>query len=200
MPGHSSTHTIIVEQCPTHIINGCLAQDAQCQEQLYHYLYEPMLKVCLRYTHNLDDAGSLYNDAMLKIYSKIAQYQYKGSFIGWVKRIVMNTCIDHCRKKLTFKHQEWVASDYAEHIGIQPTAYAAIQAKDIMQLVQELPKNTAAVFNLHVIDGYKHYEIATQLNISEGTSKWHLNEARRLLKLKLDQLLNSKTYNNASGY
>jgi RNA polymerase sigma-70 factor (ECF subfamily) len=183
---------LTVENSPTHIITGCIANEAHSQEELYVLLYPEMMKVCLRYTHNLDDAAVLYNEAMLKVFQKIAQYKFQGSFIGWVKRIVVNTCIDDCRKKTSFSKKQWLEEDKAAHIAIDATAYSTIDAKEIMQLVVQLPKNTATVFNMFVLDGYKHVEIAEHLGITEGTSKWHLNEARRLLKIKLEALENSE--------
>jgi RNA polymerase sigma-70 factor (ECF subfamily) len=187
-----------VENSPTHIIEGCIAKDARCQEQLYRLMYPEMMKVCIRYTYNLDDAASLYNEAMLKVYNKVQQYKFQGSFNGWVKRVVINTCIDYCRKNISYKNQQWLEESKAENIAIQAEAYSNVEAKEIMQLVTTLPKNTASVFNMFVLDGYKHTEIAEALHISEGTSKWHLNEARRLLKIKLEELDNNK-WKMASG-
>ncbi len=185
-----------MEHSPQHIITGCINNDLRCQEQMYNMLYNEMMKVCTRYTGNLDDAAVLYNEAMLKVFTKLEQYQYKGSFEGWVKRIVIHTCIDNCRKNASFKNQQWLEDTKAIHIAIEPTVYAHLEANAIMKLVMQLPKNTASVFNLFVIDGYKHHEIATMLHISEGTSKWHLNEARRLLKQQLEILehRNSETF------
>jgi RNA polymerase sigma-70 factor (ECF subfamily) len=188
----------VLDNCPANIINGCIAGDAACQEQLYKLLYPEMIKVCMRYTYNSDDAGSLYNESMFKVFNKIRQYKFQGSFNGWVKRIVMNTCIDFCRKSISYKKQSWLEESKAEQVAIPPAAYSNLDAKDIMRLVSELPKNTAVVFNLFVIDGYKHTEIGDALGITDGTSKWHMNEARRLLKIKLENLMNSKHYTNAS--
>jgi RNA polymerase sigma-70 factor, ECF subfamily len=180
-----------------HIITGCIHKEASSMEQLYHQLYPEMIKICLRYAQNMDDAGSLYNDAMLKVFNKIEQFKNEGSFNGWVKRIVINTCIDFCRK--TNKYQTQSIDDVKTDIHyVEAAAYSNMEVKEIMQLVLELPKNTGAVFNLFAIDGYKHAEIGTLLGITEGTSKWHLNEARRLLKIKLDNLLNKKFYADAS--
>ncbi len=180
-----------------HIITGCIRKEASSMEQLYHQLYPEMIKICLRYAQNMDDAGSLYNDAMLKVFNKIEQFKNEGSFNGWVKRIVINTCIDFCRKNN--KYQTQSIDDIKTDIHyVEAAAYSNMEVKEIMQLVLELPKNTAAVFNLFAIDGYKHAEIGTLLGITEGTSKWHLNEARRLLKIKLDNLLNKKIYADAS--
>ncbi len=182
---------IQLEQNPEHIIHGCIAQKPQSQEALYKMMYEPMMKVCWRYTANLDDACILYNEAMLKVLVKINQYGFKGSFEGWVKRVVINTCIDHFRKKAQFKELYLDEVKNVEAL-IEPSIYGKINTTEIMTLVHNLPKNTGMVFNLFAIDGYKHAEIAAVIGISEGTSKWHLNEARRLLKLALTELEQTK--------
>ncbi len=170
-----------------YIITQCIANKAVYQQQLYNLLYAEMMKVCLRYTNNMDDAGVLYNSSMLKVFAHIAQFKNVGSFNGWVKRIVINTCIDDCRKI-----NKNTATDYTLEnlttVSVNPEVYENINANAIMDLVSTLPKNTNAVFNMYVLDGYKHHEIATALGITEGTSKWHLNEARRLLKIKLSSL------------
>jgi RNA polymerase sigma-70 factor, ECF subfamily len=192
--GLQTKNILTVEHCPVHIINGCIANDKRSQEQMYNLLYNEMIRVCMRYKANIDDAAGLYNEAMLKVFTKIKQYGFKGSFEGWVKRIVIHTCIDDCRKNASFKNQQWLEETKAHQIAIEPSVYAHIEANAILQLVHQLPKNSSAVFNLFVMDGYKHNEIATLLHISEGTSKWHLNEARRLLKISMEKLDNKSNY------
>jgi RNA polymerase sigma-70 factor, ECF subfamily len=190
--GLQTKYKLEVDNSPTHIINGCIAKDAKSQEKLYQYMYPEMMKVCIRYTINLEDAAMLYNEAMLKVFNKVQQYKFEGSFNGWVKRVVMNTCIDYCRKKVSYNRHQYLEETKVDTIAISPEVYANLEAKEIMQLVTQLPKNTAIVFNMFVLDGYKHLEIAAVLGITEGTSKWHLNEARRLLKIKLEELNTGK--------
>jgi RNA polymerase sigma-70 factor, ECF subfamily len=179
-----------------HIITGCLTGDRKSQEWLYQQHYPVMIRICQRFTNDLDEAGGLYNEAMMKVFKKIDQFNHDGSFEGWVKRIVINTCIDYSRRVAHITYQP-VHEMYHEPAPVLPEVYARLAAADIMQLVRELPKNTALVFNLHILEGYKHQEIATMLGISEGTSKWHLNEARKILKIKIDQLLNQQLYLHA---
>ena len=171
------------------LIAGCRASDLTSQSKLYTMLYTEMMRVCFRYCTNEADAANLYNQAMLKVYNKIEQYNGQGSFNGWVKRVVINTCLDYCRSNTSYKNQTWLPEMQANQVKVAPTAHSNMEANSIMALVQQLPKNTAAVFNLYAIDGYKHGEIAQLLGISEGTSKWHLNEARKQLKIKLENLL-----------
>lgn len=179
-----------------HIISGCLNGDRKCQELLYKEHYPVMIRICMRFTNDLDEAGGLYNEAMIKVFNKIGQFNHDGSFEGWVKRIVINTCIDHSRRVAKITYQP-IDELHQEPAPVLPEVYSRLAAADIMQLVRELPKNTALVFNLHVLEGYKHQEIAELLGISDGTSKWHLNEARKILKIKIDQLLNQQLYLHA---
>ncbi len=178
------------------IIEGCKQQNPQSQEALYRACYPGMIKLCARYARDADEAASLYNEGMLKVFTNLHQYEGRGDWMGWVRRIIVNTCVDHCRRQAKFNHQslEIVSIDGN---GIDPDIYNRLSANDVMRLLQELPRNTALVFNLFVLEGFKHEEIGQMLGIATGTSKWHLNEARRLLKHKLDTLLKKEIYSNA---
>lgn len=145
-----------------------------------------MIKICLRYANgNIDDAGFIYNQAMFKVFVNIDQYKNEGSFEGWIKRIVINSCVDNCRKHVKFQTME-LNDDAADVIQIIPEVYNRISGDDVLNLINELPKNTGLVFNLYVMEGYKHEEIGKLIGISTGTSKWHLSEARKILKEKIE--------------
>jgi RNA polymerase sigma-70 factor (ECF subfamily) len=116
--------------------------------------------------------------------------------MGWIRRIVVNTCIDHCRRQVKFARQS-IDTLNGDAMQVDPDVYKRFSGNDIIRLLQELPRNTALVFNLFVMEGYKHEEIGQLLGIAAGTSKWHLNEARRLLKNRLDTILKTETYSNA---
>jgi RNA polymerase sigma-70 factor (ECF subfamily) len=183
---HTSIILAVVHKSLHEIIEGCKKDDLRSQEKLYRLCYPPMIKVCLRYAFgDYDTAGMYYNSAMLKILTNIIEFRNEGEFMGWVRRIMVNACIDHCRLKSKFQPVEM--NQVKEYIHpVLPEIYNKFSGNEIMALVHELPRNTGLVFNLFVIDGYKHEEIARLLGITSGTSKWHLNEARRLLKEKLD--------------
>lgn len=184
-----------MEQNLQHIIEGCKAYKAAQQEALYYYCYQQMFAVCERYTNNRDDAAGIYNEAMLKVLSNIEKYEYKGAFMGWVRRIMVNTCIDYCRKQNTYTVQE--INEYTEQeIFVSSNIENKISSEEIVQLIQALPKNTAVVFNLYAIEGFKFDEIAIALNITVGTAKWHVSEARKTLKQKLQHYTNKATITN----
>ena len=178
------------------IIEGCLQQNPQHQETLYRGCYAAMIKLCIRYARDMNEAAALYNEAMLKVFTTLRTYEGRGDIMGWIRRIVVNTCIDHCRRQAKFKHQP--INDVTDNSAwVTPAIYDRLGANDVIKLLQELPRNTALVFNLFVLEGFKHEEIGERLGIPIGTSKWHLNEARRLLKSKLDNLLKKETSTNA---
>ena len=156
-----------------------------------------MMKVCMRYCNGQQDqAAAAYNQAMLKVFRNIDQYKGDGAPEAWIRRIMVNTCIDQQRSFLRFKPVE-MNEKTADLIPVVPDTYNRISGQDIMNLVYELPKNTGMVFNLFVMEGYKHEEIGKILGISSGTSKWHLNEARKLLREKIDKLFKKEFLANA---
>ena len=178
-----------------YIIDDCKRRGPQAQEKIYRYFYPSMIKLCFRYTKgNKDEAGAIYNQAMLKVFQNIHQYQGTGEPGAWIRKIVVNCCIDHCRSNIRVATEE--LSDTTDILQVIPDTYNRISANEVLDLIHELPSHTGLVFNLFVIEGYKHDEIGKLLGISAGTSKWHLNEARRLLKLKLETLVQKEYVSN----
>ena len=168
-----------------HINEASKKKDPQVQEKLYRHYYPSMIKLCLRYSKgNKHEAGVNYNQAMLKVFQNIHQYKGAGEPGGWIRRIVINSCIDHCRSNNRLETDE--LTDTADILQVIPDTYNRLSAAEVLELIYDLPTNTGLVFNLFVMEGYKHEEIGKILGISAGTSKWHLNEARRLLKLRLE--------------
>jgi len=141
----------------------------------------------MRYTRNEQDAIELLNDGFLKIFKNIQQYDStKGALYTWMSRIVTNCCIDFLRKQQEVYFSP--VEDHTEDIHLDNRALVQMDAQELLTLIRQLPPATQLVFNLHVIEGYPHKEIAERLQMREGTSKWHVNEARKLLQKKLHQL------------
>ncbi|HEX7846027.1 MAG TPA: RNA polymerase sigma factor [Chitinophagaceae bacterium] len=176
----------------SHILDACKRQDSKAQEKLYKYFFPAMMKVCLRYCGGHKDlASAAYNQAMLKVFLNIEKYRADGSIEAWIRRIVVNTCIDEQLNNTRFQEiNEHVRIN--ELVPVIPEAYNRVSGHEITNLIYQLPKNTATVFNLFVMEGYKHEEIGKLLGISSGTSKWHLSEARRLLKEKIELLFKTE--------
>jgi RNA polymerase sigma factor (sigma-70 family) len=172
------------------IIKGCKQQNRKAQEALYKAYYKAMMTICLRYTKNEDDAVEVLNNGFLKVFQHIQRYEpAQASLYTWIRTIVVNSCLDFIRKKnRTEKHQEL---SNATEVHVPAEVVSRMKASDLLMLIRSLPPSTGAVFNLYVIEGYSHKEIGGLLGISEGTSKWHLSEARKQLQQKIKLQVNS---------
>ena len=166
------------------LIKGCVKGDRKCQEQFYGHFYGKMMAVCYRYSNDPEDAKDLLHDGFIKVFKSLSKYNYKGSLEGWVRRIMVNTAIDFYRKqKNTFKISEQDVGDVPFQIeDDSPDVYAEMGERDMLKAVQKLSPAYRTVFNMYVIEGYSHKEIADQLDISEGTSKSNLAKAKMNLK------------------
>ncbi|MBS1510230.1 MAG: RNA polymerase sigma factor [Bacteroidetes bacterium] len=187
----------LLNHSPDILIRGCQQNDLQSQQQLYKLCYPEMIKICYRYAKDADGAGTIYNDAMLKVFAHIGRYVDEGKLVSWIRTIVVRCSIDYCRQRHVFKPLP--VQEMEELYIIDPEVLNRVTGKEIQQLVKQLPGATATVFNLFVYDGFTHKQIADILNISEGTSKWHVSEAKKLLKLKLERITETELKTNAAG-
>lgn len=163
------------------IIEGCIKDDRKAQEQLYRSYYRAMMTLCLRYTQNESDAMEALNSGFYKVYKNISRYDSrKASLYTWIRTIIIHSCLDLVKSnQLTAVTGEL---EQAANIHVPPDAIATLSAAEILQLARALPPATQVVFNMYVIEGFTHPEIAGLMKISEGTSKWHLSEARKKLQ------------------
>ncbi|MBX3256750.1 MAG: RNA polymerase sigma factor [Chitinophagaceae bacterium] len=169
------------------LINGCISNDRQAQERLYKQFYVSMTSICMRYTHNEHDAIEVLHNGFLKVFKHIHQFDHmKASLYTWIRTIMVNTAIDFVRQH--HKHARQLELDQATEPYIDSEALQKLDAGELLHLVRKLPRATQTVFNLYVIEGYTHKEIGVKMGISEGTSKWHLSEARKLLQKSLKTL------------
>lgn len=178
------------------ILHACAGNDRKAQKQLYEYCFKSLMPLCLRYHSNEEDARSSLNIAFLKIIKSIETINVEEvNFNAWAKKITTNTLIDEYRKSKNHlahyqgKETERELDFYAENV--QNDAESDFGCDSIMKLLTQIPEVSAKVFNLYVIDGYSHKEIGNLLDISEGTSKWHLSTARKLLREKLEKMNSS---------
>ena len=170
------------------VILGCINQERKAQEQLYKSFYVAMMSLCQRFTKNEQDALSILNNGFLKVFRNIAKYESeKASLYTWIRTIVLNTCLDFIKLAKTDFTTTEIDSD--TDYNTKADVIEKYNSEEILAHIRKLPAATKAVFNLYVIEGYNHKEIGTILNISEGTSKWHLSDARK----KLQQILNTTT-------
>ncbi|MBI2282002.1 MAG: RNA polymerase sigma factor [Bacteroidetes bacterium] len=166
------------------IIKGCINGDRKSQKELYKLYYSKMMNVCFRYAKNADDAQDLLQDGFVKVFSHLKSYDFKGSFEGWIRKIMVNTAIDFYRKNKGIYFIEDEDNFILETTRVESadSIYGKFGVDEIMNAIQQLSPVYKAVFNMYVIDGYQHKEIAEQLNISEGTSKSNLSKAKQNLQ------------------
>lgn len=158
----------------------------EAQEQLYRKYASILFGLCLKYSRNKVEAEDNLHDSFITIFDKIHQYQSKGSFEGWIKRITINTVLQKYRKEDTLKV---VSENFQEEVELE-SGYEDIGIQTLLQYIQELPNKYRLTFNMYVMDGYSHKEIAQQLGTSAGTSKSNLARARMLLKEKIETNFN----------
>ncbi|MFT2007585.1 RNA polymerase sigma factor [Pontibacter sp. 13R65] len=164
------------------LIAGCQRAESKAQKCLYERFAASMYGVCLRYLKNQMDAEEALLNGFMKIYQHIGQYEAKGSFEGWVRRIMVNEALGFLRKK---EPLHMAIED--SHIQVAATTGAdqELAEEELLELLQNLPAGYRAVFNLYAIEGYGHKEIADMLGITEGTSKSQLSKARAMLQRRL---------------
>lgn len=168
------------------IIEGCKKGSRKAQEQLYRTYYKAMASLCLRYTQNDADAVEVLNTGFLKVFQNIQRYEpAQAGLYTWIRTIVMNSCLDFIKRRA--KTLQGKDLEHAADVHIPADVVLKMNAGELLALVRELPPATGAVFNLYVLEGYSHKEIVQLLGISEGTSKWHLNAARKLLQQRLQK-------------
>jgi RNA polymerase sigma-70 factor (ECF subfamily) len=161
----------------------------QAQQQIYAKFSSKMLSVCKQYINDLHHAEDVMITGFMKVFTHLKKFEHKGSFEGWIRRIMIYECIDYLRvKKNNFNHQD--IEDLI--INDNESAYEMedFSMDDIQNMIDNLPNGYKMVFNLYAIEGYKHQEIAEMLNISEGTSKSQLSHARKLLQQQIIDLKN----------
>ncbi len=166
----------------TQLIQGCIDNNRQAQELLYRKHFAVMMGMCMRYTSDRELAMEIVNTGMLRVFQKIELYEGKGSLEGWIRRIVFHAVSDHFKKEK--KYVQFMVFEEAE-ASEAPEAVSNAYYDDLMKLVCQLPNMTQKVFVMYAIEGFSHLEIGATLNISDGTSKWHLSNARQKLKAML---------------
>lgn len=163
------------------LIAGCLKQDRQAQEQLYRMYADEMYIVCLAYEKDRDVVKDILQDSFIKVFNSIGNYDRKGALKAWIRRIVVNTAIDHYRKKRNdnlFIDVETIEDKVAGEID----GHNNFGVKDILKQIKRLPDGARVIFNLFALEGYSHKEIAQKLSITVGTSKSQYSRARQLLQ------------------
>jgi len=168
------------------IIKGCIKKNAACQHLLFQQYAGKMMTVCLRYAGDQKEAEDILQESFIKIFDHLGQFRGDGPLEGWLRRIVVNTALKILqRKKIHFS----ILNDNDETTpAVAPHVLDQMSADELLKLISRLPEGYRIVFNLYVLEGYDHNEIAAMLNINPGTSRSQLVKARRLLQQQINVL------------
>jgi RNA polymerase sigma-70 factor (ECF subfamily) len=168
------------------LIENCLKGNAKSQRRLFEQFAGKMMTVCRRYSCDLKEAEDMLQEGFIKVFSSLGQYRFEGPLEGWIRRIVVHTAL----KILQRKRIQW--SDIGQEPDTVPSmdadALTALSAEELLKLISALPDGYRVVFNLSVLEGYDHNEIAVMLGISAATSRSQLLKARRLLQTQIENL------------
>jgi len=164
------------------LINKCKQKDIKAQSEIYQLYAGKLFALSLKYSRNYQEAQDNLQNGFITVFDKIEQYTFKGSFEGWLKRIVINTALQTYRDKNVLN---LVTEEIPEEVEIEIDE-EQVSLDFLLKLIQELPNRYRLVFNLYVLDGYSHREIADMLEIAEGTSKSNLSRARVILRDKIE--------------
>lgn len=163
------------------ILAGCLQNDPGAQRELYTRYSPKMLSVCYRFAHNREDAEDMLQDGFIKVFSQIHTFQNKGAFEGWIRRIMVHTCINHLKKNKKFNE----SVDIIHATGVQvreESVPSIVQAKQVVECIRLLPMGYRTVLNLYAIEGYSHKEISEMLDVEESTSRSQYTRAKQMLE------------------
>jgi RNA polymerase sigma-70 factor (ECF subfamily) len=169
------------------LIHKCLKSDRKAEYELYRLCYGYLMSICVRYTHQEGKAKEVLNLGFYKILKNLDKYNTASAFKPWARKVMINTLINEFKKqKIHYGNMVYVENYYDDDNYTEMNeAITKSNAREIYDFIAKLPPASQQVFNLYFVDGYKHREIAELLSISEGTSKWHLNNAKELLKQML---------------
>lgn len=183
---------LYLNQEENEIIRLAIENNRSAQQKIYVKFSSKMLSVCRQYIKDVHQAEDIMITAFMKVFTNLKNFQHNGSFEGWIRRIMVNECISHIRvqKKIVFIEEENYFEESFNNIESQ------FSVEDIQFLIDSLPDGYRMIFNLYAIEGYKHQEIASMLEISEGTSKSQLSHARKILK---EQIVKLKNYSNGTA-
>jgi RNA polymerase sigma factor (sigma-70 family) len=163
------------------ILQGCLKNSAKAQKSLYEKYSGKMLAVCYRYAHNREDAEDMLQEGFIKVFSQIHTFKSQGAFEGWIRRIIIHTCINNLKKNKKFK--ESVDLIHANSLQIREDIIPSIlQAKQVVECIRLLPIGYRTVLNLYAIEGFSHKEISGMLDIEESTSRSQYTRAKAMLE------------------
>jgi RNA polymerase sigma-70 factor (ECF subfamily) len=163
------------------ILVGCLNNDPSAQRELYNRYSPKMLSVCYRFGNSREDAEDMLQEGFIKVFTQIHTFQNKGAFEGWIRRIIVHTCINFLKKNKKFSNS--IDLDQADYLEVkEETMPSVMQARQIIECIRLLPVGYRTVLNLYALEGYSHKEIAEMLDIEESTSRSQYTRAKVMLE------------------
>src|SRR5450432_4647942 len=162
------------------LVNDCLKGETAAQRELYAHFASAMLGVCYRYTKSIDDAEDVLQDGFVKVFKNLHQYKFEGELGGWIRKIMVNTALNYLKTNKKYQY-DLSFDEMTLHPVSSDDPLIKLQAKELSELIRQLPTGFQTIFNLHAVEGYTHVEIASILGISDGTSRSQYARARALL-------------------
>lgn len=162
------------------LIKDCIRLNAASQRQLYELFAPMMLGVCYRYTRNLDDAENILQDGFVKVFKNLHQFKGEGNLGGWIRRIMVNTALSYLKTNSRYQH-DLLFDEMPMHAVSTYDPVVVLNAKELSDLIRQLPPGFQTIFNLHAVEGYSHVEIGSMLGIRDSTSRSQYARARALL-------------------
>jgi RNA polymerase sigma factor (sigma-70 family) len=173
------------------LVKDCLKGKLQAQRELYELFAKEMLGVCYRYTRSIKDAEDVLQEGFVKVFHNLSQYRNEGELGAWVRRIMVNTALNFLKRNRRYQQEMFFTEEYL-HPVTDDNPIIKIQAKEIADLIRQLPHGYQVIFNLHAIEGYSHVEIGELLGISDGTSRSQYARARNLLITWIENFSSNK--------
>jgi RNA polymerase sigma factor (sigma-70 family) len=177
------------------LITACVNRERKAEYELYKLTYRYLMSICIRYANNKEEAEEALNIGFMKILHNLTKYRTEVPFKAWIRKIMINTLIDEYRKQKKHNAQIKYVEEYIETSDFSDVNNALIKmnTEQIHKMIKQLPPTSQKVFNLYAIDGFAHKEIAELLDMSEGTSKWHLSFSRQQLKEMIEKMVSPRT-------
>jgi RNA polymerase sigma-70 factor (ECF subfamily) len=162
------------------LLKECLKRRPEAQRRLYDHFAPSMLGICFRYTKSLSDAEEVLQEGFIKVFTRLNQFKGDGELGGWIRKIMVNTALNFLKTNQKYRH-DLSFDEMPLHLVSTENPEVILHAKELAELIRQLPTGFQTIFNLHAVEGYKHLEIASMLGISEGTSRSQYARARVLL-------------------
>ena len=180
------------------LVRDCLKGKSKAQRELYDLFADVMLGVCYRYTRSMRDAEDVLQEGFMKVFHHLKQYKQEGELGAWIRRIMVNTALNYLKRHRKYQEEMYFTEEYM-HPVVEEDPVVSLQARELADLIRQLPQGYQVIFNLHAIEGYSHVEIGEMLGISDGTSRSQYSRARNLLITWIEKYSGEKKNTSYAG-